>query len=90
MDKIFINSAEDYIDLGQNFESQGELQKAEQAFLRALKLTEENVLSYGSPQNSIQAKELCLILAELNMQQGNMHGADVFYVKAMQYSQKRT
>ena len=88
MDDNLINSAEEYMILGQDLESQGELQKAEQAFLKALKLTEGTLNCCGKPKDTDQAKDLCLILADLNMQQGNMHGADVYYVKAMQYSDK--
>ena len=88
MDDNLTDSAEKYMVLGQNLEFQGELQKAEQAFLKALKITEESLQKSKISPAIVKAKDLCLILADLNMQQGNMHGADVYYVKAMQYSDK--
>ena len=88
MVEVFSGSAEEYRLLGQNLESQGELPKAEQAFQKALKLTEETISRSGKPEDINNAKDLCLILADLNMQQGNMHGADVYYVKAMHYSKE--
>lgn len=88
MDDSLIDSAEKYMVLGQDLESQGELQKAEAAFLKALKITEDSLQKSKTSPIISKAKDLCLILADLNMQQGNMHGADVYYVKAMQYSDK--
>ena len=88
MDDSLIESEEKYMVLGQDLESQGELQKAEAAFLKALKITEDALQESKTSPVTGKAKDLCLILADLNMQQGNMHGADVYYVKAMQYSDK--
>ena len=86
MDDSLIDSAEEYMIQGHNLEFQGELQKAEAAFLKALKITEDSLQKSKTSPIISKAKDLCLILADLNMQQGNMHGADVYYVKAMQYS----
>ena len=90
MNEFFIDSAEEYMQLGQTLEARGDLQKAETAFLNALRITAGALEKDYDSQILIRAKELCLILADLNMQQGNMHGADIYYVKAMQYSEKET
>ena len=89
MDKFLSDSAEEYIHLGQTLESQGDLVKAEQAFLKALRILDGCLCSSDDPLVTSKAKKLCLYLADLDMQQGNMHGADVYYVKAMQYSDKQ-
>lgn len=88
MDKYLPLSPEKYFSLGQKLLLQDQTEKAEQAFLKALKITEELLKYSKDPIHTACAMEICLSLADLNMQQGNMHGADVYYVKAMVYDKK--
>ena len=61
-------------------------ERAEGQFLKALKIY-DGLWSLTEDQKFSQAAgEVCQYLAEACMQQGNMHGADVFYVKAMAYA----
>ena len=89
MEKISEESAAAYIKLGDYWDLHGQPQQAEQAFLKALRITDEILFSSKDIQHTSLAKEICLRLADLNMQQGNMHGADFYYVKAMNHSQSK-
>ena len=60
--------------------AQGEL------YLRqALKTYGQRFEETGSRDDGAAAREAALSLAELSMEQGNMHGADVYYVLADRY-----
>lgn len=59
--------------------------RAEQFYLRALEIFDRLYQLTGDRDLARKAADLCLDLADLSMQQGNMHGADVYYVKAMTY-----
>lgn len=76
--------AREYVSQGEALENQGSLSGAESRYLRALVIYDW-LLNLGEENFRIPARELSERLAELNMQQGNMHGADVYYVKAMAY-----
>ena len=70
---------------GNLYDLQGDPAKAEQQYLEALKIQEALLKNCGDDSCRKMAGEICEILADLNMQQGNMHGADVYYVKAFSY-----
>ena len=57
--------------------------QAELQYRRALKLYEQLHSMTGSSDFADALREVCLSLADLCMQQGNLHGADVYYVSAM-------
>ena len=63
---------------GEAYEQAGQLEKAEAQVLLALKALEQLPDAAG-------ARECSLKLADLCMQQGNMHGADFYYARAMGY-----
>lgn len=58
---------------------------SERFYRKALTLAEENFRETGAPEAGSLARDLALSLADLDMQQGNMHGADVWYGKALEY-----
>ena len=58
---------------------------SERFYRKALTLAEENFRETGDPEAGSLARDLALSLADLNMQQGNMHGADVWYGKALDH-----
>ena len=86
MDPQFLKSwVEICMAQGEQYSRRGELSKAEQQYLRALK-SQEELLKICRDESGIRiAGEICEILADLNMQQGNMHGADVCYAKVLFY-----
>ena len=73
-----MEQAEEFVRQGKAWAEAGEYARAEAAYRKALSLCEA-----GS--RSREAYDLCLTLAELNMEQGNMHGADVWYVRALEH-----
>ena len=64
---------------------QGDLQHGEQLYLKALRAWDEIYQQTGEQSDGAAAGEICEILADICMQQGNMHGADVYYVRALGY-----
>ena len=59
--------------------------RAEQQLLQAIKIYDSLWRFTDDREFSQAAGQVCQYLAEICMQQGNMHGADVYYVKAMAY-----
>ena len=72
-----MTEAEKWIREARSLEEQGDLAGAALRYRRALQLSEGR-----------EARDLCLTLADLDMQQGNLHGADVWYVLATEYPEK--
>ena len=73
-----MEEAEKLVRQGEAWEKAGEYARAEEAFCRALRC-------YEAAACTARARELCLTLADLDMTQGNLHGADVWYVRALKY-----
>ena len=70
--------AADSLRRGEAYEQAGQPERAEAQVLLALKALEQ------LPDAAV-ARECSLKLADLCMQQGNMHGADFYYARAMGY-----
>ena len=83
--KTLETQAEEFARQGNFLDLQGCPEQAEQKYLRALKIWEELLTETGAPVYAHGAREICEHLADLLMQQGNMHGADLYYVKAFSY-----
>ena len=64
--------------------------RAEPYFLQALKIYDRLWSLTGDRTYSQAAGQICQYLAEICMQQGNMHGADVYYVKTMAYAHEKS
>ena len=75
---IAVETAEEYVRQGRAWAAAGDIPRAEEAFRRALARYE----ALGCDQ---EARDLCLTLADLAMEEGNLHGADVYYVRALRY-----
>ena len=73
---------------GAAYAGQEDFTAAEQAYLRALKQTQLLLEKTGDSGYGSAAGELCEILADIHMQQGNMHGADRYYVEAQRFRRK--
>ena len=72
---------------GEEYEQNGQPDLAEDQFLLALK-AQEQLIALSSEQRFVDAAaESCSSLADICMQQGNMHGADFYYARAMGYRQ---
>ena len=80
--------AEESIDRGKALDLQEAPEKAEQQYLAALQIQEKLFQRTGKPSYLAAAAESCEYLADLCMQQGNMHGADQFYVRALDYQSR--
>ena len=72
---------------GRQQEQLGQPDPAEERFLQALKALEELLALEDRPEYAAAAADCCTSLADLCMQQGNMHGADFYYARAMGYGQ---
>ena len=81
--------AEESIDRGKALDLQEAPEKAEQQYLAALQIQEKLFQRTGKPSYLAAAAESCEYLADLCMQQGNMHGADCYYVKRLSYGNFR-
>ena len=64
----------------------GQPDPAQVQLLRALKLLQQLLELTREQRWADSAGEICLQLTDLSMQQGNMHGADVCYARAMCYA----
>ena len=73
------------IQAGRELELEEQLSLAENLYILSLKIYEALGRKTKLEKDVLAAREICLSLADLNMQQGNMHGADVYYVKACSY-----
>ena len=62
-----------------------DLDQAEYQYLRALKINEQLFRVTREQAFLDAALENCSSLADVCMQQGNMHGADRYYVQIMKY-----
>ena len=71
-----MEAAEKERTLGEDFRRRGDPGRARQHYIRAL-------ARYEALDCRSQARDLCLTLADLAMEEGNMHEADVWYVRAM-------
>ena len=76
--------------LGQGLSHMEEPHRAEQYFLKALRIYDRLWSLMEDRKFSQAAGQVCQYLAEICMQQGNMHGADVYYVKAMACAQEKS
>ena len=72
---------------GRKYEQNGQLDLAEEQFLLALKAQEQLLSALNEQCYADAAMESCSSLADICMQQGNMHGADFYYARAMGYRQ---
>ena len=77
--------AEMCIRQGCSYDLQENPRQAEQQYLQALRILQELINRTGNRIYGEKAGEICLSLADLSMQQGNMHGADRYYVQAMEF-----
>lgn len=80
--------AQEMLSRGADFLRKEEILKAERQFLLALEIYDRLEKRTGMKSYLGQAREICEILADLSMQQGNMHGADRYYVMAMDYGSR--
>lgn len=83
--RLLENLAGEVSRQGKGLDLQELPEKAEKQYRLALAIWEKLLEHRKNPDYARQAEEVCLCLADLSMQQGNMHGADVYYVKAMEY-----
>ena len=81
--------AEEYTRQGAVLDLQGQPEQAAGLYLQALRLHDRLLEMTGDPAFARAAGEDCLSLADLSMQLGNLHGADVYYVRAMGYGPGR-
>ena len=79
--------AESWVRQGRELDLQEEPEKAERCCLRALGIYEQLLEQTGSRAYAQAAEQVCTTLADLAMQQGNMHGADRYYVKSLGFQQ---
>ena len=75
--------ASQYVQKGKEYEAAGELSQAEEEFKQAAMLHSELSDKTGEKDFRAAAREDYERLADIHMQQGNMHGADHFYVLSM-------
>ena len=69
-------------------EQAGSLNLAEAQYIRALRAQEQLLMLTGKICWASAARESCSALADLCMQQGNMHGADFYYARMLAYDQQ--
>ena len=81
------NRAEEHRRQGEGYDLAGKPGKAEESYLQALKLYDRLSRRTGKSCYGATAGEISMALAELCMEQGNMHGADRYYVQALTYRQ---
>ena len=73
---------------GKEYDRKGMLSEAEGENLQALKILCELCDDARDQADAVAAGEICEYLADLCMQGGNMHGADRYYVLAMEYRKR--
>ena len=73
---------------GEQFDLQGNPEQAEGQYLQALRISVRLLELTGEPVYADAASENCSSLADLCMQQGNMHGADRYYVLSLHYARR--
>lgn len=81
--------ADGYSRQGSSFDLQGDPEQAQRQYLLALRIHEQLFKITGDPACAEAAREDCFSLADECMQQGNMHGADGYYGKALDYGGDR-
>lgn len=86
-DTALAEIAEACMEKGKALESQGKPEVAEVPCRKALQITDLLWNHTGQKNYALTAREICLSLADLSMQQGNMHGADYYYAQALFYGQ---
>ena len=85
-----IRQAELLADQAACREKQGALLQAEQLMRQAMNIARELLEETGAAADAARAEEYALALADLCMQQGNMHGADYCYGKALDFAEYRS
>ena len=71
----------------EEYDLQENLDQAEYQYLQALKFNEQLFRITGAQTYADAAIESCTSLADICMQQGNMHGADYYHVQVLKYRQ---
>ena len=83
-----IRLASQHVQRGSDWEAAGELQRAEEEYKKAALLHLELSEKSGEKMFFAAAREDFEHLADINMQQGNLHGADRCYVLSMECRQR--
>lgn len=75
---------------GAEYDLQEKPDLAEYQYLQAFRCNEQLLRITGDPVYADAAADCCASLADVCMQQGNMHGADRYYAQILKYrSQKQ-
>ena len=78
-------AAAEFSEQGRCLELQGLPEQAEQVLLLSLGIRSFLFEKTSEESEARAAREDCTSLADLSMQLGNMHGADFYYAKALEY-----
>ena len=70
-------------------ESRGDPEQAAAQYQKALRLYDRLLKTTGDREYGRLARECCTSLADCQMQLGNLHGADVYYVMALTYEPRK-
>lgn len=81
--QILLNQAAAHLSEGEKLNLQGKLSEAEYQYLEALKGYQRLWELTGTQSYADAAADCCENLADLSMQQGNMHGADYYYAQIL-------
>ena len=88
-EKALLSQAEQAARRGELLVLQDCLEQAELSFRQALAIYDRLLRETAQAACARAAGEICTSLADICMQQGNMHGADNYYVKALFYDPER-
>ena len=83
--QILLNQAAVHLSEGEKLSLQGKLNEAEYQYLEALKEYQKLWELTRTQSYADAAADCCENLADLSMQQGNMHGADYYYAQILKY-----
>ena len=84
---FFRTAAAELEALGRQADLQGTPDQAELPYLQALKINAQLLRITGAQCFSQAAAENCACLADICMQQGNLHGADRYYVQQLHFKE---
>ena len=81
--------ADGCLRLGSQLENRGDPEQAAVQLQKALQYYDRLLQCTGDRTYGGLARECCTGLADCQMQLGNLHGADVYYVMALTYEEKK-